>query len=602
MSLIQISEPGKSPAPHAKDKLSLGIDFGTSNCVCSIKIDNKIKFAKDEYNKQLIPSIINFVEDKIFIGNQKHETINHKIDKSILSVKRLFNDEPQKKIFLKNVNKSYSPIELASKIFSYLKKISLQTFKMNIDNCVITVPAYFDDIARSAIKKSAELSGFNVLRLINEPTSAAYAYGLEKKKRGNYFVYDLGGGTFDVSILKLNDGIFQVIGTGGDPRFGGDDIDSILGDYLLKRYFNLKLEQIEESESTKFFKFVKKVKENFSRKELFKKSVTFFKIKKTISMSKKEFNEVVSFQIKKTIDICKNALKDSKLTLNELDGFILVGGSSRISLISDMIRDVFNLKIYSEIDPDLVVSKGAALHSYGLLNGSDNLLLDIIPLSLGIETAGGLMEKIIQRNSPIPISKEQEFTTYEDGQTSIKIHIIQGEREIITDNRSLGEFILDGILPKPPGIPRIKVKFTVDANGILNVTASESDTNRIKELEIRPFSNLDIDQMKNMIKESVENAREDIEKRNLYELKIEGQRLLNQLDSLNDELNNLCSEYELEEISGLILNLKKAINDENADEIKILIDKLDTSTQSFSEKRIKSSLKSGLVGNKYDNL
>ena len=602
MSLIQISEPGKSPEPHAKDSYALGIDFGTSNCVCSIRVDKKIKIVKDEFGKGLIPSVLYLTENEILIGNQGLEKMNQEIDKCIFSIKRMFNNDPNKIEFFSKINKSYSPVELATKIFKYLKKISTSFTKMDIENCVITVPAYFDDIARSGIRKSAKIAGFNVLRLINEPTSAAYAYGLEKNKRGIYFVYDLGGGTFDVSILKLNDGIFQVVGTGGDSRFGGDDIDYTLAKYLLNKFFNLKLEQIVNKEFLAFIKFAKKVKEDLSKEDLFKKSVSFFNSNKTISITKKEFNDVIKAQIKKTINICKDALIESKLSLNDLDGFILVGGSSRICLISEMIKNEFELKIFSEIDPDFAVSKGAALHADGLLNGSDNLLLDIIPLSLGIETAGGLMEKIIQRNSPIPISKEQDFTTYEDGQTSIKINIIQGEREIISDNRSLGEFILDGISPKPPGVPRIKVNFTVDANGILNVSASESDSEKTKELEIKPHSDLDMDEMKNMINESIINAKEDIKKRNLYEAKIDAQRLLNHLESLSDELNNLCSESEVKEINNIITDLKNALEEKSVEQIKFLIEKLDESTQSFSEKRIKSSLKSGLIGNKYDNI
>ena len=602
MSLLQISEPGKNKNSSLNEQLCLGIDFGTTNCVCSIKENKKLVLINDEFGKHIIPTIVSLQNKNFLFGNQVKEYKDLEIDKLLFSIKRKFIKAPSKKIFFEELDKSFSPIEISSMIFSYLKTCCENFLKKNITKCVITVPAYFDDISRSAIKDSASLAGFEVLRLINEPTAAAYAYGLEENTRGYFFVYDLGGGTFDVSILKLTDGVFKVLSTGGDPNLGGDDFDENFASKILSENLKTKIKSLTRKDKISVIKRCKIFKEKLEIKDNFDDFIFLNGKEYSVKLSKKLLNTSIKSLIERTIQISKSVLTEANITLNDLSGIIFVGGSTRLDLVKKTITEEFNLKTFSDINPDLVVAKGAALHAHSLVNGSNNLLLDITPLSLGIETAGGLMEKIIERNSTIPIIKEQEFTTYENGQTAIKIHILQGERETVEDNRSLGEFILKGIDPKPPGIPRIKVRFVVDANGILSVTASEESSGVHKELEVKPTSGLNIKDMKKMIEDSITHGTLDIEKRLLKETKIDAQRFLNEIGYLEDELIELTNDLEMKKITSIIFELKESLELDDRNKIQDLIKKIDNATKKFSERRIKKSIKSALVGKKYDNL
>lgn len=603
MTLLQISEPGKTPEPHEKEnEVCIGIDFGTTNCVCSVVIDDSLIFIPDEFGNSVIPSIISFKEKKVKIGNQIFNENGYNLSELIFSIKRHFVDFPEKETYFPCYDKKISPIALSSLVFKYLKKCAESFLNKKVNKCVITVPAYFDDRSRTAIKKSAILADFDVLRLINEPTSAAYAYGLEKKTRGTYFVYDLGGGTFDVSLLKLTDGVFKVLSTGGDPKLGGDDIDESFTKYILKKNFKIDMESLNTEEKIFATKQSKTIKERFSHKDEFVEMFRVKDIKKKLTFKKDIFEKSIMDLINKTLSICEEVLSKSNININDLNGFILVGGSTKLNIIKKMIIKKFNISVFSKLDPDYVVSRGAGLHANGLVNGSDNLLLDVTPLSLGIETAGGIMEKIIERNTTVPVIKEQEFTTYEEGQTAIKIHILQGERETVKHNRTLGQFNLTGIDPKPPGIPRINVRFMVDSNGILSVSATDTSSGIQKELEVKPTYNLDINKMKEMIKESIEFASSDMEERLLLEVKMEAKRSLNELKSLKLELIEICSKKELNEIEKITKQLKIEIKGTKKQNIKDLIEKLDIATQNFSEKRIKKSIKSALVGKKYDKL
>ncbi|MDC3091337.1 Hsp70 family protein [Rickettsiales bacterium] len=602
MALLEIKEPGGSSDIRSEEKICIGIDFGTTNCVCSVKKGDKISLIPDEKGKFIIPTIISYSKGDFLFGNQVYETESYDESKFIFSIKRLFIEDPSRKIKFENIGINYSPIELSTLIFNYLKTCSEKFLKTKITNCVITVPAYFDDISRSAIKKSASNAGLDVLRLINEPTAAAYAYGLEKKTRGIFFVYDIGGGTFDISILKLTDGVFKVLSAGGDVSLGGDDFDIAFCEEILKSNNLTELNDLDNNEKIIAIKRCKEFKEKLSTEKDFEEKLTINALPKKIKINIDLLNKSISKLVSKTIKISKEVLLKADLQLSELDGIIFVGGSSRLDLINQKITEEFKLKIFSDIDPDIVVARGAALHAFGLVNGAQNLLLDITPLSLGIETAGGLMEKIVERNSTIPIIKEQEFTTYENGQTAIKIHILQGERETVEDNRSLGEFILDGIPSKPPGIARIKVRFTIDSNGILSVTASEDSTGALKELEVKPTYGLEIEDMKNMIKDSIVNGNLDIEKRLLKESKIEATIFLNEMKSLKKELNDLSTKDEYRKINIILKDLENELKNDDRNKIKELTKLLDLATQSFSEKRIKKSIKSALVGKNYDNL
>jgi len=466
---------------------------------------------------------------------------------------------------------------VARDFFIYLKSLCDSFLELKGYDCVLTVPAYYDEKARSEIMRSAFLAGFNIKRLINEPTSAAFAYGIEKSKTGTFFVYDLGGGTFDISILRLSEGVFKVLGTSGDPILGGDDFDSLYANYLVKKNFDLDLKKIDSQEWKRFISYVKKIKENFEFKNNFEENVTFNSISKKIKFNKNEFNESIYKLVHKTINISKSLCEELNITDEEIDGIILVGGSTRCEFVKEVLEEKFNTKIYDDTNPDLVVSRGASLHGNDLINGSKNLLLDVTPLSLGIETIGGLMEKVISRNTPIPAIKEQIFTTSENGQTSLKIKILQGERETSENNISLGEFILSGLEPKPAGIPRIIVRFSIDVDGILGISALD-ESSGVKEVE-----------------SSIKNAEEDINYRMLIEWKIKAKKIINEINYFKKDIETLCMKKNVENISNLINMLKKELNKNDKDKIEQLYNKLNKETEIFAEKKIGSEF-SNLVG------
>ncbi len=591
MNLITINEPKKKRVDDIVP--CIGIDFGTTNSVCSIKKKEKIICIEDDLKYKLIPSIVLYEKNKKYVGNK---ALNKKsFLSSVFSVKRFFTKNPDEKIFINENDQRVSAIEVSKEIFMHLKENCDKFLKQKIYDCVLTVPAYYDEKARSGIMKSAFMAGFNVKRLINEPTAAAFAYGLQKKKRGNFFVFDLGGGTFDVSILKLSDGIFKVIGSGGDPNLGGDDFDELFANSILKKYFQMSIQDLSNNEKVAIIKKCRSFKEDLIDKDEFNSQLTVKKIMKDISIKTSMLNESIDDLVNKTIDISSDLLNECELDVNEIDGFILVGGSTRLRCVNEKIKEKFHTQIFNDVDPDLVVSHGAALHGYELLNGSQNLLLDVTPLSLGIETMGGLMERIIARNTSIPVIKEQTFTTHENGQTSIKITILQGERDTSENNRCLGEFILSGLEPKPAGIPRIKVSFSLDVDGILFVSAVDESSGKQSNLVIKTSDSLDVAEMRAIVESSIANAKSDVNQRMIIESKIKATKFLNEIASVRNELNLLCSKKEIEKINRMINMLKKELNSNDVDKINHLIDQLNESTKQFAEKRIDKSF-SSLVG------
>ena len=596
MNLIKIKEP-LSSSDNAK--ICLGIDFGTTNSVCSVKVNNKFHFIKDEKGTNLIPTLILYEEKTKKFGNQIIK--NESYFNSIFSVKRNFTKDFEEKKFEDEHKKKISSIEVSKDFFVYLKNLCEKNLNNSIFDCVITVPAYFDEKARSGIMRAAFMAGLRVRRLINEPTAAAFAYGLEKKKKGIFFVYDLGGGTFDVSLLKLSDGIFKVIATGGDPNLGGDDFDDLYAKWLVKKYFGIEFNDLNEKEKLKLVKKSKLFKEKLLNLPFFKEELKVNDCIKKIEINIDDFNKSIEKLIDKTIKISSELLSEVDIEIDKVNGFVLVGGSSRISCISEKIRENFNTKIFDDVNPDLVVSKGAALHGYELLNGSDNLLLDVTPLSLGIETMGGLMEKIISRNTTIPAIKEQLFTTYENGQTALKFIILQGERETSDNNRKLGEFVLSNIQPKPAGIPRIKVMFSLDADGILFVTASDEETGIENKLSVKTNDELDLNEMRKIVESSIENAKDDIHQRMIIEAKIKAQSFLNEIDAVKKDIELLCSENDIKLINDKMNMLKKSIKTDDYDIINQKVDDLNKSTESFAQKRIEKDF-SEVVGKDIDKI
>ena len=588
MNLLTIEEPKN----NKEKSICLGIDFGTTNSVCSVITDEKISFIKDEKNCELIPTLIYYKNGIKKFGNDISE--KEAVD-AIKSIKRNFLKDPDNKIFLNENEQKISTIEVAKDFFIYLKSLCDSFLKLKGYDCVLTVPAYYDEKARSEIMRSAFLAGFNIKRLINEPTSAAFAYGIEKSKTGTFFVYDLGGGTFDISVLKLSEGVFKVLGTSGDPVLGGDDFDLLYASYLAKKNFDLDLNKVDVQERKRFIGYVKKIKENFESKNNFEENIKLNSISKKIKFKKEEFNESIYKLVDKTINISKSLCDELNITDEDVDGIILVGGSTRCEFVKEMLKDKFSTKIYDDTNPDLVVSRGASLHGNDLINGSKNLLLDVTPLSLGIETMGGLMEKVISRNTPIPAIKEQTFTTSENGQTSLKIKILQGERETSENNISLGEFVLSGLDPKPAGIPRIIVRFSIDVDGILVITAIDESTGMKENLVIKTDDNINIKDLKEIVESSIKNAEEDVSFRMLIEWKIKAKKIINEIHYYQKDIEKLCEKKNIENISNLINMLQKELNKNDKDKIEQLYNKLNKETEFFAEKKIGSEF-SNLVG------
>ena len=594
MNLISVKEPSLKN----KSNLCLGIDFGTTNSVCSIKDNNELKLIKDEMQNELIPTIILFDNDKKIFGNHALTCKNYY--DAIFSVKRSFTKDFEKKKFVNNKKEKFSAVEISRFFFTYLKDLCQNYLKQKVYDCVLTVPAYFDEKARSGIMRAAFMAGFRVKRLINEPTAAAFAYGLEKKRKGIFFVFDLGGGTFDVSLLKLADDIFKVIGTGGDPNLGGDDFDYLFTKWVLKK-IKTNFEELSDPEKIRLIKRFKIVKEKLTLEKKLVEEIILKGEKKKISITIDDFNSSIEGLVDKTVEISSNLLKEVDILIEKVDGFILVGGSSRIDLISSKLREKFKTKIFNDIDPDIVVSKGAALHGFELLNGSKNILLDVTPLSLGIETMGGLMEKIISRNSPIPAIKEQIFTTHENGQTSIAIKILQGERETSINNRCLGEFTLSNISPKPAGIPRVKVRFSLDSDGILFVSATDEESGNESDISLKTNENIDLNEMRQIVESSIANAKDDIEQRMIIEAKIRAKNFLNEILSVKNDLELLCSKNDIEKIKKIINMLKNELKTSNYDMINKLTDELNEATESFAQKRIERDF-SSFVGKDLDKI
>ena len=617
MVLMQISEPGLSSESAISKKLALGIDLGTTNSLIAFKNGKKVSLIGDENGDALIPSVVHFPENgSVIVGENAKNKLNIDPLNTVSSVKRLIgrgkkdllnksNFFPYKfdlsdDRFLKVETRKgiFSPVEISSEILKFLNKRALEFLKRDIDGVVITVPAYFDEAQRQATKDSATLAGMKVLRLLNEPTAAAIAYGLDLQEEGTVAVYDLGGGTFDISILRLVKGVFEVLATGGDASLGGDDFDYAIVNWMIQS-LKLNVDGNVKMES-ELLLAARAAKENLSTSNQ-KRSVVINFYENQLVLSRDQYEDLTQDLVKKTIRACKQTLRDASLKIDEIDNVILVGGSSRNFNVQTEVKKLFKIQPRCDLDPDKVVAIGAAYQAdilIGNRNDENPLLLDVNPLSLGLETMGGLVEKIIPRNSTIPISKVQEFTTFKDGQTAMKLHIVQGERELVTDCRSLASFEVRDIPPMVAGAAKISVLFQVDADGLLSVEATELSSGEKTSVVVKPSFGLTESEITGMLRDSFDKAEDDHKHRLLAESQVEADRIIYDLQSaLQLDAKNVLTTEEIENLQLQIENLQKVReNSEDRDLLIMLTEKLMQSSELFAEKRMNFSIKKALSG------
>ncbi|MGB5397234.1 MAG: Fe-S protein assembly chaperone HscA [Gammaproteobacteria bacterium] len=622
MALLQISEPGQATAPHQR-RYAVGIDLGTTNSLVATVRSGEAVTLPDMQGNHSVPSIVRYSEGRVCVGNAAAQHAITDPKNTIVSVKRFMGrgvsdlhvlgkklpydfaltDSTVPRIH--TVRGDVSATEVSSEILKYLKARAVNSLGDDLTGAVITVPAYFDDAQRQATKDAARLAGINVLRLLNEPTAAAVAYGLDTGKEGVIAVYDLGGGTFDISILRLNKGVFEVLATGGDSALGGDDFDHKIAEWILQEAgIDAAATELDPSTIRLLMQQARVAKEALSEVEQIEISIKNETLDWTGVLTRSQMNDLLDAYIKQTILACRRTLRDADVSIEDISEVVMVGGSTRALRVREKVGEFFGTEPLVTIDPDKVVAIGAALQADVLAGnkpGEEMLLLDIIPLSLGIETMGGLVEKIISRNTPIPVAKAQEFTTYKDGQTAMAIHVVQGERDLVSDCRSLARFELRGFPPHVAGAARIRVTFQVDADGLLIVSAREQNSGIEASVDVKPSYGLSDNEIETMLRDSMEHAEEDMQARSLREQQVEGERVLAALDAaLAADGEALLSPDERARIDKFRQALVDVNTGNDAAAIKSAIKLLEASCDDFVARRMNSSIKQAMRGHSID--
>jgi len=614
MALLQIAEPGQSSAPH-EHRIAIGIDLGTTHSLVATVLSGKAKVLNDEQGRVLLPSIVHYSHNNTNYGDEAKPFLTSDPKNTIVSVKRfmgrskadikfqhpytLVGEDNQMPAF-ETAQGRKTPVEISAEILKQLKDRAESSLNNPVNGAVITVPAYFDEAQRQATRDAAQLAGLNVLRLLNEPTAAAVAYGLDQETNlahdQNYVIYDLGGGTFDVSILRFSQGVFEVLATGGHTALGGDDLDRLIVKWAKKQ---LNVETLDDAEYAHFIVSARKAKEALSNAD----SVELKVLDKTITLDRATFEDIIKVALDKTISVCKRVMRDAKLELDDIKNVVLVGGSTRSYAVQKAVREVFNQEPLCTINPDEVVAIGASITANQLIGNSKDgsLLLDVTPLSLGLETMGGLVERLISRNTAIPVARRQEFTTYQDGQTAMLIHVVQGERDLVEHCRSLGRFVLHGIPPMTAGQARIEVTFQVDADGLLTVSAKETTSGVHAKIDIKPSYGLSDADTERLLIDGFKYAEEDKNLRHLHETKVEAKRELEALEQALKVDAPLLTAEQLEALNQAKTRLEAQLETTDLKAIEQAVEQLKIHSDAFAAARMNQHIDAALKGTKLDD-
>ena len=626
MALLQISEPGETSLPHQR-RLAVGIDLGTTNSLVAAVRSGTPEVLKDENNRLILPSVVVYEADgAISVGDI--DVLSQSTRSIVSSVKRIMGrslsdvrairlpfelqaeDESKGMPFIPTVQGLQSPVEVSAEILKVLRRTAEKALADEIVGAVITVPAYFDDAQRQATKDAARLAGIHVFRLLNEPTAAALAYGLETGAEGIYVVFDLGGGTFDVSVLKLTKGVFEVVATGGDSQLGGDDFDRLLAQAWLSAN-GLSPDRLEHSHWRTLLGLARSSKEallelDSDTKEISEVFELDAQTRLTLAISRKGFASLTMELVERALAACRQTLQDARLNPSDVQGVVMVVGSSRLLNVRLAVRHLFGDCLKDTIDPDQVVALGAASQAHLLAGNalaSDGwLLLDVLALSLGIETMGGLAERILPRNTPIPVARAQEFTTFKDGQTSMAIHVVQGEHETVADCRSLARFELKGIPPMVAGAARIRITFQVDADGLLQVSALETRSGVSAQIEVRPSYGLTDDEIASMLEQAVAHSREDMQQRAVREALLDLEQLLEAISAALEQDGDLLSAQERQALDNEVTQARKVCASQDREALVAASERLGGLADPFAERRMNRAVSQALTGQSIENL